>query len=700
MALVEAEFREAFFRDVLLLMLTESPVRVRTFRGLPDGQLVTGIDWAGPGSLRLDATPDGSPPPANMMTARADVTVRHLSIADLEADPHAEPHGTAAVFWLRIWILGAVLEIDLRRVDIPGQAPQDIGLPLWQFSLALDAAGLVEGAVHHAGGYVTLRFSTTGTDDLTAPPANHLDQAPHDGNPFLVRLSGEVFADALAGQLAKQLSPPPQGTVVEENPHAAWGNWAPILDWQPEWGWAAVANCALRKPNACPALFGPVDLSVDVTANLSVRIVGLGPSPEHPDQPPASDPPKAVLEENLHIAGDASDWDAFRCFLGSGGIGGLLIGIASPVVGVIIAATDLIVLGEVVRGMVKSKIRDVDAVGFQHLGSDDSGNRYQRHSDLPDILQGLVRLTWSMDRSGLMVSGYRLVLPGRHVPNLQPPPGPLPGSWGGGRYNCDTGQWEPDNRYTLQPISISDKVFVLDQFLLDTKVEVFSALSLPAGQWLVNWIPAGPQQPNPQVMVSSNGTPAEGATGRVYVHTNVGLVRYDIGPVPAPQPPTPERLQAERIACAKQTVRALRAQGEPSRPALAAALIALDGLLSQAGRISEAVIAMEEAVQAYRDVAAAHPDNIDYLGSLISSLHILTARYSQAGQPGKGAGLGDEAIKAATRLEAAGANEEARKSAAFNLDAISGYLPPGEEAIRAAEKATAIYRALAGPGTG
>jgi tetratricopeptide (TPR) repeat protein len=205
--------------------------------------------------------------------------------------------------------------------------------------------------------------------------------------------------------------------------------------------------------------------------------------------------------------------------------------------------------------------------------------------------------------------------------------------------------------------------------------------------------------PNPQVMVSSNGTPAAGATGRLYVHTNAGLARYELGPVPALGPPTPERLHVEKIACAKQTVRALRAQGDPGRPALAAALIALDGLLAEAGRISEAVMTMEEAVQTYRDISASPPDNADYLNSLIASLYILAARYSEAGQRNKSAGLGDEAVKAAARVENAGASADVRRNVASNLDQLSGYLPSADEAVRVAEKATAMFRALAGPGS-
>ncbi|RFU40160.1 hypothetical protein DZF91_18545 [Actinomadura logoneensis] len=715
MALVEAEFDEGLFLRVLALMLSEAPLPVPTFPGLPDGQLLTGIDWSA--GITLDATPDGSAPPADTMAARAEGTVRHLSVAELEADPHAAEHATPAVFWLHLWVLGSGLLIDLRSVDLAGQGPRDVGHRLWRFGLDLDEARIVDGAIHHADGYVTLRLSTTGTDDLSAPPVHHLDQPPHQSNDFLVRVSGEVFADALAAQLTRQLAPPPQGTTVEEYPHAAWGNWAPGLGWRPRWGWAAVADCVLKKPDACPALFGPVDVSVEITAALSVEVrkpdTAPDPDPAHPGAPPPDvppgtppgtppgAPPKAELEQTLHLSGDASDWDVFRCFLGTGGIGGLLFGIATnPVVGVIIGAVGLIALGEIVRGQVRQQVRDVDAPPFVRVGSDDGGVTYRRRTPLPDILQSLDRLEWNVDQDGLMVSITRVVLPGRHVPDFQPPPGPLTGAWGGGRYDCGTGRWHPDDRYTLAPVAIADRVFVLGQHLLDTEIEVFSAVALPAGAWTLTRTTATPQAPNPQVMVSSAGTPAEGATGRLYVHTNAGLARYELGPVPAPLPPTPERLQAERIACAKQTVRALRAQGEAGRPALAAALVALDGLLAQAGRISEAVMDMEEAVRTYRDTAAAHPDNIEYLSGLIASLYLLTARYSQAGQPARGAGRGDEAVRAAERLEAAGANEETRKNIAADLDNLAGYLPPGEEAIRVAEKATAMYRALVGPDPG
>ncbi|MFG2825638.1 hypothetical protein ACGFX4_40190 [Kitasatospora sp. NPDC048365] len=118
-----------------------------------------------------------------------------------------------------------------------------------------------------------------------------------------------------------------------------------------------------------------------------------------------------------------------------------------------------------------------------------------------------------------------------------------------------------------------------------------------------------------------------------------------------------------------------------------------------AGQYAEAVGYMKEAVQTNRDMAAAHPDNVDYLNLLIWSIFNLTARYNQAGQSAKSAGLGDEAIRAAERMEAAGADEATRKNAATNLGHIAEYFPPGDEAARVAEKATAMFRALAGNGS-
>ncbi|MFG2825636.1 hypothetical protein ACGFX4_40180 [Kitasatospora sp. NPDC048365] len=573
MALVEVEFAEGIFHNTLLLMLTEAPIPVPTFQGLPDDHLITGIDWGG--TITFDATPDGSPAPPNTMTARVDVTIRHIAIAELEADPNTEEASSAAVFWLHLWVLGPGLVIDLSRVDIAGQAPQDVGRQVWKFTLNLNEVEFVTGSIHHADRYVTLRLATTGADDLSAPPANHL-KVHGDHHDFLVRISGEAFADGLASQVTRQLATLPQGMTVQEYPHAAWGNWAPMIGWRPDWAWAAVANCRLNKQDACPALFEDVDVSVEAITALSVEIL---PPQDDPDGP-------QELEQTLHLSGDASDRDAFSCFMGTGGMAALFFGVTlNPVVGVIVGVGAAIALGEILRGRVGRELQDLDVATFTRIAVDDHSATYKRRSPLPDVLQRLSDLHWTVDQNGLMISGKApLIFPAHHVPDFKPPPGPLPGDWAGGRYNCEAGQWEPHNRYTLRTISLADRAVVLDQPLLDTKVEIFSVVVVPPGPWQLTWFPAGDDRPNPQVMVSSNGLPAEGASGRVYVHTNVGLARYEIVPVPPAQQPSLERLLTEKIKCAKQAVRVLKLQGEPSEPALVEALITLSGLLSQAGQ--------------------------------------------------------------------------------------------------------------------
>jgi len=140
----------------------------------------------------------------------------------------------------------------------------------------------------------------------------------------LIRVSGEAFADLLRDQLTDALDPPPREAGSRRRHTAVWVNWAPA---QGQAGWAAVANCAVEQRDACPGgIFGAIDLSVDVTATLSARVVDVPPT-DH------------GLELNLSLANDASDWDVFRCWLGTGGIGALFFGVTvTPILGVIIVS--------------------------------------------------------------------------------------------------------------------------------------------------------------------------------------------------------------------------------------------------------------------------------------------------------------------------------------------------------------------------
>src|SRR5262249_46253645 len=151
-----------------------------------------------------------------------------------------------------------------------------------------------------------LRFATNASDDLYVPTLNMLASA---GDDWSIRLSGDFFADQLVARLQDAVAKLPSGTSLEDAPGASWG--------EHDGNWAAIGSMGVVKKDACPGIFGDVDVSVTVDVVLT------------PSANIAAVPPQLIL--TLQLESDASDWDSFRCWLGSGGIFSDLLGyVATP----------------------------------------------------------------------------------------------------------------------------------------------------------------------------------------------------------------------------------------------------------------------------------------------------------------------------------------------------------------------------------
>jgi hypothetical protein len=702
MGLVELEFGAGAFRRTLHAILTGSTTPVPTFDRLGDDRLITGLDWGGPDDLTVAATPPDAPLPDHLLGVRARIAVRHLSVAELDLDAAASPTTAPATAWLVVAITGSVLSVALSRLDIDGLEPQPfaVRLDLWSQSIALDeSVPLVIGAVLHADGVVTLRLTTTGTDNLLAPPRNRVGVDHH----FLLRVSGDAIADLLRRQLAEAIDPPPPGCRVESAPVALWGDWAPEL-----WGnaqWAAVANCVIEKRDACPGLFGAVDLSVEAQALLSVRIVEVLADPERP--PGLDNPAHPELELTVHLRGDASDWDSFRCWLGTGGVGALFFGsFVNPALGVVFGMGSLIALGDVVRGRVGEQVAGMDVARFTRIAGDDESATYRRLVRLP-LLERLIGLQWSIDGDGLVIRGNLPFFTTRHVTDYVPPPGVLSGVWGGGHLDCATGEWVPDGRFTMPAVQVSDRVVAIDGVLWQPTVRIFpTSVALPGESWGMLRFSSGEVPPDPAVegpprpraLITTNGPAVVGTSGRAYVHTNVGLVRYDLAAVPPAPSPEPGRLVAEQIRCAKAGVRSLRELGPAGAHDLGLALVTLAGLIVDAGRPGEAVAVTQEAVDIFHRLAEQDPENKSYVYRRGWSLIVLAERLGRAGHPAEA----EASVRTADavlaglipRLEAAGLDDLAL-DAAVQIATHADLLPP-DAAVTALLDDVPVVERLAG----
>jgi hypothetical protein len=219
MAAVELEMIDGAFKQFLLLMLSAAPIPAPTFDGLPVGQLVKELEW---GPVELGATPDGRPAPGHMLAAKVSVKIKHIKYRGMGGRHGGAGHITDATAWMLLGITGSVLSAGMSQIDVAGAPPQLFAVrqELWSQDLNFDdSVKILIGSVLRADGVVTLRLSTTGVDNLVAPPANRVNVA---GNQVLVRVAGEAFAELLKNEMWKAMDPPPAGTRLEEPPRTVW----------------------------------------------------------------------------------------------------------------------------------------------------------------------------------------------------------------------------------------------------------------------------------------------------------------------------------------------------------------------------------------------------------------------------------------------------------------------------------------------
>jgi hypothetical protein len=528
MAVVELEIRELQFSILLGIIVTSAPIRVPTLAVLGADRLIDELVWD---PVMVGPTPPNFAPPPGTLAARASVTVKHVSIAELDANPNAARTETTLIASLLVTASAGQLTVWAVQFDIGAVTPHILSLPLMigRQDLPVESDfNPVAGALVIRDHIVTLRLATSSDDDLTSSAMNRLG----DGGTWLVRVSGELFAARVRQDLAAAVTPPPGGTVIEDDAAAAWA--APGGTWQ------VVGSVGLKKQDACPTLFGDVDLSVTINAFLGIL----------PRQPTDKQ-----LTLRLRIESDASDWDVARCWAGSAGLISLVAAVVvNPLVGALAAGLSLVGLGEAVRLLVGSKATSFGPHGFTEIARDDSSVTFQSTMPLPsfgasdpDDNSNLgVISDVAVGADGLIVVGdFRKTLsPARHNPQFLPNGGVLTGAWASG-FSCSKGSW--DNTYVVPPIVVKDTTFIVTEFLANRLVTVFpTTQAVPGTQWEV----AIPRPAfDPQITVAPLVDPSPRQTGRVFLHTSAGIRRYDLAPVPVPRGPTLQEIVEGRLNC-------------------------------------------------------------------------------------------------------------------------------------------------------
>jgi hypothetical protein len=143
---------------------------------------------------------------------------------------------------------------------------------------------------------------------------------------WLIHVPSAFFVDMIAGPFRAGLANLPDKTTVED---AATASWLMINSGS----WGVRARAGIEKEDACPGLFADVDLSVEISAEAS-----FVPNPD-----------EERIDVGLTIGADASDWDSFRCWLGTGGIATIAAAIVNPLLAIPTALASLVYVSESVR---------------------------------------------------------------------------------------------------------------------------------------------------------------------------------------------------------------------------------------------------------------------------------------------------------------------------------------------------------------
>lgn len=541
MAFIEIEMTAVNFNNLVKFIAFKGPIPVPVINALGPTRLIAEFTW---NDASIGAAPPGFVRPTGTLTARCNVTLRHVSTSELDTDPSALGLTTNGAAWVLLRVNQLALTMELLAIDVPN-APTQWFMPTVTVSTFpvpnLGGPRPAAATLLMRDDIVTLRFATNVTDDLQATPMNVLSSV---GDGWSIRLSGEFFVEQLVARLQDGIAKLPSGTSLEDAPSASWG--------QHDGQWAAIGSMGVEKEDACPGLFGDVDVSVTIDVVLT----------------PSANIASSVPQLNLTLAlnSDASDWDAFRCWLGSGGFLSDLLGyVATPLIGPGAAGlgfltgniTSLIAIAETVRLDAGREMKDNAPTGFTLVSSSATSALYTNQLPLPTLLttasngqtNGVLQ-TPQTGPFGMLISGSILIVPPTHTRTFNPGSTALASKMQN-VYRCKTRRW--GHAVSVQFVEITDELNLVGSDFGPVPVTVFpTTMVIPATSWLVDSdSPIVDQIVN--VKNVNPSTAKAGDTGRLYLHTSAGLRRYDISPIPPIPEPTDTDTMHAVARCYKNT---------------------------------------------------------------------------------------------------------------------------------------------------
>lgn len=193
-------------------------------------------------------------------------------------------------------------------------------------------------------------------------------------------------------------------------------------------------------------MIDPPDLSVTINTSLNLLPdVGTG-----------------RLRFSLVVSSNASDWDSFRCFVSTGGIGGFLVSLANPLLGIATGISLFVVVAETIRLNAGREVTN-RPIGndFVRVGGDDTSAIYESPTDggidLPNFGPSSRIRSATVGPDGLIVAGTVNLISAARIPKFLPEGEHLEASWGSG-VDCKTKQYRQE--YLVRDIFVSDEAWV------------------------------------------------------------------------------------------------------------------------------------------------------------------------------------------------------------------------------------------------
>jgi hypothetical protein len=516
-AIIDFEFTEQTFTQLVWALVSRrAAVPFGTLESLGPARLIGSVAWPKEPVFETAAVPGVSVRPGELLL-RYQVQLSHVSVNELRMNPTTPGVPESGQAWFLVTSSVAGMRIDFVAYSLVAGTVQKLTYAQTFGLVALPGlpVRVFRTAVVRGGTSVALRLGTALADNLLSGPGGFLaarNAAGEDSATWGLHIPEGVFLQLVGTQLDDALAGLGSNLTVEDPLSINWGI-------QDDGEWGVSASVGLMKKDACPGFFGFVDISVELRANASFT--------------PRTDTSNH-LDIRLVTATDASDWDSFRCFLGSGGVISGLAALTDPFLALFVGVGALVKIGDLISDETVKELHEKSRIGPLIKISDTSdGAIYAQSIDLPTKpVPGTVAETLRMGRSGMDLFGTTIFASLQHNVAFTPNGGNLSGVNWKSRINCS--RRSIDWTFNFKPIWVTDTVTALGFKVDSVQVGLFMTTTsdvLGTGTGVADVVGS--------TITVRGRSMRQGGSGWLVLHTTAGVRLFTLGPIPA-QPESPD----------------------------------------------------------------------------------------------------------------------------------------------------------------